>query len=128
MERKIARYSAGGERGPEGEEPQDARRRKGKGGGGNWVEKSGEGEDKDEKQRMGGGCSEAGRDRKVLGGSGMRICRRGHLRDYIPLGFVLQVLRLGSCLKRDGEVFAPGERRLGCGLALAAGTVCGGLA
>lgn len=30
MERKIARYSARGERGPEGEEPQDGRRRKGK--------------------------------------------------------------------------------------------------
>lgn len=72
---------------------------------------------------MGGGWSEVGRDRKVLGGSGMWIWRRGHLRDYIPLGFVLQVLRLGSCLKRDGEVFAPGERRLGCGLALAAGAV-----
>lgn len=56
--------------------------------------KVGEGEDKDEKQRMGGGWSEVGRDRKVLGGSGMWIWRRGHLRDYIPLGFVSFVTSL----------------------------------
>ena len=40
---------------------------------------------------MGGGWTEVGRDRKVLGGNGTRIWKRGLLRDYIPLGFVSAV-------------------------------------